>query len=386
MKKLAIVCSHPVQYNSPWFALLAGRGKLAVNVFYTWSQTAQGPKYDPDFKKVVEWDIPLLQGYAYTFVPNVSKEPGSHHFKGIDNPTLNKTISAWQPDVVLVIGWSFKSHLACLRYFKGKVPVFFRGDSTLLDEAGGIKTAMRRIFLTWVYRHVDKALYVGENNKAYFKAHGLKEGQLMPAYHAIDNDRFSALTEQQEEAAANFKRDLKIADGAFVVLFAGKLEEKKNPFFLLELAKRIADPQFVFLFTGNGPLEDELKARSAGDERVKFLPFQNQSVMPAVYACGSVFVLPSNGPGETWGLGANEAMASGLPVVLSSKVGGAVDLVRENGLLFPVGETAEVVDYLTELKSSPPKLQRAKTAALKRIQQFSFLHLVEALEKACGLL
>ena len=319
MKKLAIVCTHPVQYNSPWFELLARRGKLAVKVFYTWSQTEQGPKYDPDFKKVVEWDIPLLSGYDHVFVPNAAKAPGSHHYQGVHNPTLNKTIAAWQPDAVLVIGWAFKSHLACLRHFKGKIPVLFRGDSTLLDEGKGFKTVVRRIFLTWVYRHIDKALYAGANNRAYFKAHGLKEKQLVPAPHAIDNNRFLTLSEQQKKTVEDLKSEL------------------------LKLAERLADPRFVFLLIGNGPLEEELKAKAAGDERIRFLPFQNQSAMPAVYALGTVFILPSQGPGETWGLGANEAMASGLPVVLSSKVGGAVDLVGENGLLFPAGETDEVV-------------------------------------------
>ncbi len=385
MKKLAIVCTHPIQYNSPWFQLLTRRGKIALKVFYTWSQTEQGPKYDPDFKKVVEWDIPLLDGYEYTFVPNVSQEPGSHHFKGIDNPSLNKTIAAWKPDAILIIGWSFKSHLACMRYFKGKVPVLFRGDSTLLDERRGIKTFLRRFFLTWVYRNIDKALYAGTNNKAYFKAHGVKEKQLLLAFHAIDNDRFSIPSPAQNEAVNNLRRSLSINDDHFVVLFAGKLEEKKNPFFLLDLAKKITDPDFIFLFTGNGPLEEALKAKAAGDKRIKFLPFQNQSLMPAVYALGSVFMLPSNGPGETWGLGANEAMAAGLPVVLSAKVGGAVDLIRNNGLLFPPGKTSEVVRYLTELKASPRELAMAKAFSLQRIKKFSYAQLAEAVEKGCGL-
>src|SRR5215218_1976209 len=111
MKKLAIVTTHPIQYNAPWFKLLSQRGRINVKVFYTWSQTERGPKYDPTFKKMVEWDIPLLQDYSYEFVENISKDPGSHHFNGVNNPTLNKTIETWGPDAVLVIGWSYKSHL-----------------------------------------------------------------------------------------------------------------------------------------------------------------------------------------------------------------------------------------------------------------------------------
>ena len=385
MKKLAIVSTHPIQYNAPWFSLLQQRGNVQVRVFYTWSQTEQGPKYDPTFKRVVEWDIPLLNGYDYEFVPNISKDPGSHHFKGVDNPTLIRQVEKWQPDAVLVIGWSYKSHLTCMRYFKGKVPVLFRGDSTLLDETKGIKTLIRRIFLTWVYRYIDKALYVGTNNKAYFKAHGVSEKKLVPAYHAIDNDRFASLSAEQETALETFRNELGIKKTNFVVLFAGKFEEKKNPFFLLELAKQIPDPAFVFLLVGNGELEEKLKAEAAADSRVKFLPFQNQSLMPVVYSLGHVLLLPSKGPGETWGLAANEAMATGLPVILSTKTGGAVDLVKNNGLAFDLHDTTRVGNYLVELKNRPENWDAARQASLQHIQNFSFTALAQAVEKACGL-
>ncbi|HTH31330.1 MAG TPA: hypothetical protein VL946_08255, partial [Lacibacter sp.] len=74
MKKLAIVTSHPIQYNAPLFRLLAERGKIDVKVFYTWGQTEQGFVYDPDFKRAFKWDIPLLEGYEKEFVENISKE------------------------------------------------------------------------------------------------------------------------------------------------------------------------------------------------------------------------------------------------------------------------------------------------------------------------
>src|SRR5579863_1484472 len=175
MKKLAIVTSHPIQYNAPWFKLLSQSGKIYVKVFYTWGQSAEGMKYDPGFGKEIEWDIPLLDGYEYTFVKNTSRDPGTHHYKGIINPTLNKEIESWNPDAILVIGWSFNSHLQCMRYFHKKILVLFRGDSTLIDERRGIKKWARRFFLRWVYKHIDFALYVGKENKKYFQAHGVKE-------------------------------------------------------------------------------------------------------------------------------------------------------------------------------------------------------------------
>ncbi|MGB3547223.1 MAG: hypothetical protein WBA17_09630, partial [Saprospiraceae bacterium] len=88
MKKLAIVTTHPIQYNAPLFKLLASRKKLSLRVFYTWSQAADTVK-DRTFDRDIKWDIPLLEGYDYEFVQNISKKPGSHHFFGIDCPALN---------------------------------------------------------------------------------------------------------------------------------------------------------------------------------------------------------------------------------------------------------------------------------------------------------
>ncbi len=137
--KLAIVTTHPIQYYAPLFKMLHERGVVQIKVFYTWSQSQQGSKFDPGFGKNIEWDIPLLAGYNYTFVDNISSRPGTHHFKGIVNPTLNDEIEQWKPDVLLVMGWSFHSHLKSIRYFYKKIPVLFRGDSTLLAEKWGAK-------------------------------------------------------------------------------------------------------------------------------------------------------------------------------------------------------------------------------------------------------
>src|SRR5687767_11380417 len=97
IRKLAIITTHPIQYYAPLFKLLNQRGRIAIKVFYTWSQSAKGPNFDPGFGKKIEWDIPLLNGYDYTFVKNTSSKPGTHHFKGIINPTLNAEVEQWQP-------------------------------------------------------------------------------------------------------------------------------------------------------------------------------------------------------------------------------------------------------------------------------------------------
>ena len=382
MKKLAIVTSHPIQYNAPLFQLLAAGGKVEIKVFYTWEQSGQGAKYDPDFGKKIEWDIPLLEGYEYTFVKNTAKDPGSHHFGGLVNPTLNREIREWHADAILVFGWSFRSHLGCMRYFHGKLPVIFRGDSTLLDETPGIRRSIRRLLLRWVYSHIDQALYVGTNNKQYFLQHGLKEKQLVFAPHAIDNHRFGVPDDVYRQRAMENKDRLGIKGDDLVLLFAGKLEPKKNPFFLLELARRISDPRLKLLIVGNGVLEEELRAAAGADARILFLDFQNQQQMPVIYRMGDIFVLPSRGPGETWGLGANEAMASGCAVMLSDKVGGAVDLVDggSNGLIVGTEDWEKGREWVERLLADRVSLGRMKTASRQHVLRFSYEAIARAIE------
>src|SRR5205085_1088366 len=113
---------------------------------------------------------------------------------GIWSSQLIPLISQWEPDAVLVYGWNFRSHLKVLRHFHGRIPVLFRGDSTLLGERPGGRVVLRRLILRWVYRHVDVALYVGTHNHAYFAAHGLNPSQLAWAPHSIENERFADTT------------------------------------------------------------------------------------------------------------------------------------------------------------------------------------------------
>jgi glycosyltransferase involved in cell wall biosynthesis len=382
LKRLAIITTHPIQYNAPWFKLLALRGNVQVKVFYTWEQSQQGSLYDPGFGKNVSWDIPLLDGYDYTFVKNVSANPGSHHFKGIVNPTLIDEVKLWKADAILFFGWSFKSHLKCLRFFHKKIPVLFRGDSTLLDESAGLKTTLRRIFLRWVYTSVDSALYVGTNNKLYFRKHGLNESQLCYAPHAIDNERFDRGNEVYKLEALALRQKLNIDITNSVFLFAGKLEAKKNPELLIQAFKELNDKSAHLVVVGNGEEEAQLKTKYAGLENLHFMDFQNQSKMPVIYNLCDVFVLPSKGPGETWGLAINEAMACRRAILASNKCGGAIDLIEDgkNGYIFESHSKDDLVRKLRKLAASREEVKLMGERSYKKVQHFSFENICLGIE------
>jgi glycosyltransferase involved in cell wall biosynthesis len=425
-KKLAIISTHPIQYYGPVFQLLAKQ--LELKVFYTWGEQSID-KYDQGFGQLIKWDIPLLEGYDYMFLENISKDPGSHHFNGIINPTLIQEVERFEPDAILIYGWAWKSHLKALRFFKGKISTYFRGDSTILDQQKNFKSLLRKLFLKWVYSHVDKAFYVGTSNKAYFKHFGLKEEQLFFTPHAIDNERFS---KDKYIEASSLRAKLSIASDETVILFTGKLECKKNPEILLEAFINLDLKDTHLLFVGNGELENALKGKvgpfdsAQGDnggslelgveswekktdeksfdyaqddklegklndnedslelgvggweekikKRIHFMDFQNQTAMPVVYQACDLFCLPSQGPGETWGLAVNEAMAAGKAVLVSDKVGCAVDLVKTgvNGAVFKSGDLADLKQKLNALTENKDKLAQMGLASQQIIKDWSF--------------
>jgi glycosyltransferase involved in cell wall biosynthesis len=346
LKRLAVVLTHPIQYYSPVLKSLSKNCELKV--FYTLGKSLSDLKYDHGFKKNVAWDIPLLEGYSYVFEENTSKQPGDHHFSGIKNNTLIENIASFNPDALFVYGWAYHSHLKAIRHFRGKVPIWFRGDSTLIDNQIFIKKIARKIFLYWVYSHIDIVFYPGSASKRYFKACGLKEDQLIFAPHAIDNERFST---DRHLDALEIRQNFRIKEEEILILFAGKLEPKKNPLLLLQVFKQLSRSDVHLLFVGNGILEDALKEQAVAlKNRIHFMDFQNQSTMPALYQAADLYCLPSKGPGETWGLAVNEAMAAGKAVVVSDKVGSAEDLVqKQNGLIFKSEQPKELLETLNSL-------------------------------------
>ena len=380
--RLAVIATHPIQYYAPLFRLLTERAELTCHVFYGWVGGSAGAAADPGFGRAIQWDIPLLSGYEFTFVPNDSKDPGTHHWGGISSSQLLPLLRSWSPDAVLVYGWNYRSHLTLMRALHGHIPILFRGDSNMLDERVGPRMLLRRAVLRYVYRHVDVGLYVGARNREYFRRHGLSETQLCWVPHSVDNDRFDDVSGCHQRAAREWRRSLGIADNQTAVLFAGKLEPKKAPDLLLEAFLARASDNDHLVIVGSGVLEAALRELAGGHPRVHFLGFQNQSVMPVVYRLGDLFVLPSRGPGETWGLAINEAMAAGRPTVVSDRVGCAPDLVsgERNGFIFPSDNVIALADCLTPLLRDSELRHRFASAAKQRIACWSFAAQAKAIE------
>jgi len=382
--KLAIVCTHPIQYYAPVFRALAQSDAVEPRVFYTWSQTAQAAPFDPDFGMRFAWNIPLLEGYKYLFVENTAKHPWPGRFFGVRTPTLSREIVTWGADAVLVFGWPMYAHLRLLVESKGKLPVLFRGDSTLLDPIQPLRRLARQVLLRWIYSHVDMAIAVGQNNRDYFRWCGLSSESIAFAPHSIDTLRFGDATGEHDRKASQWRAELGIPDASPTLLFAGKFTEKKDPLSLLEAFTKL-NASAHLIFAGSGQLEATLRESARERANVHFLPFQNQSEMPSVYRLADLFVLPSRGPGETWGLAMNEAMASGRPVIAGSRVGGARDLIEvgSTGWVFDSGNTAALIDVLdSAIALGREGLLKMGEAARKAISNWSSAAAAKGIERA----
>jgi len=378
--RLAIITSHPIQYNAPFFAALAK--ELDVHVFYTWGKAWLKDKYDPDFGTSVQWDIPLLEGYTYSWVVNQAKNTSSATFKGIDTPGLPQQVLDFKPTAVLVYGWAFKGHYNAIKKLSAKVPVWFRGDSTLLDTIrSGLKEWIKKAVLAHLYKHVSKAFYVGEANKAYFKYYGIKEENLVYAPHAIDNQRFMDKDAFYKQEAADLRASLKINVTSKVILFVGKFSDKKAPLTLLNAFKQAKVKHSHLVFVGNGQLEEALKELATNLMNVHFLPFQNQKAMPSIYRLGNVLCLPSKGPGETWGLAVNEAMACGIPAIVSTKVGCAADMIKDGRTGWVFNSETQLSKLIYEVDSGLLDSIDATYVQAFVQNNFSYQHFVDAILK-----
>jgi glycosyltransferase involved in cell wall biosynthesis len=370
--KLAIIVSHPIQYYAPLHQRLARRNDLAIKVFFTWHSGIE-PVRDRDFGIPVMWDLPLTDGYDFEEIPNVSWNPGTHHFFGLQNPTLVERVSKWQPDVVKITGWAWHSHLLAMRAFNkmGK-PVLFRGDSHLLHKPRrGAHWQLKRAVLTRVYSWPAKFLFVGEANRAYYEAFGVGPERLAHCTHSIDVPRFSHLGDQYENEAMMLRKQLGISEDKCVILFAGKFEAKKRPLALMRCVQELSDPNVMVVLVGSGELDNEVKAIAAADPaRFRVLPFQNQTRMPIIYRLGDIYVLPST-PYETWGLGINEAMACGRPVIVSDQAGCSMDVVDDScGRVFSAADQLGLRNVLLEMTKDRNLLRQMGKAAAKRAWLF----------------
>jgi len=393
--KLAIITSHVIQYQTPLFRKLAAINDLDIKVYFCWKFGSE-KTFDSQFGKVIEWDIPLLTGYKYKFLKNFSLRPSSN-FWGQVNFEIIAEIIKNRYDALFVYGWnSFTNWLAFLAAFLIGLPVLLHAENPLNQEIlkPKWKIKIKKFILGWLFRRIAAFLYIGEENKKFYKFYGVPEKKLFFVPYAVDNTRFIKEARNLKSQISNLKNSVGINRNSVVILFVGKLMEKKRPFDLLKAFSilrtsdvfRTSDVQkLTLLFVGDGVLHPELEnyVKTRNLKNVHFVGFKNQTELPKYYSLADIFVLPS-GVGETWGLVVNEAMCFKLPIIVSDIVGCGPDLVKpgENGYIFPVGDIKKLADYLADLIKNPEKRKKMGEKSFAIIQNYSHQKDIEGILSA----
>jgi glycosyltransferase involved in cell wall biosynthesis len=373
--KLAVISTHPIQYHAGWFRALAAHAGLDIHVYYCHQATPR-EQARAGFGVEFDWDVPLLEGYPYSFLKNVAAFPGHGRFGGFDTPEIEQIIRRRAYDAVLVNGWHYKSAWqAIYACWKSKVKVMVRGDSHLHTPRGIAKRVIKLFAYRRFIPRFDACLAAGLWSREYFLHYGARPERIFLVPHAIDSKRFQIETERLEPRRCVLREENKLGKNAIVFMFSGKFIPKKRPMDFISAIERAAlrNPSIEGLIVGDGPLrarcEDHVRERRVP---VRFTGFLNQSQIPATYLMADVLVLPSDG-GETWGLVVNEAMACARPCIVSDRVGCGPDLVvpEKTGAVFPLGDVDALANSMLHLAENPERMVAMGIDARNRLTNYS---------------
>jgi glycosyltransferase involved in cell wall biosynthesis len=371
--RVLAVASHPVQYAAPIFRLMAQHAQLDFHVAYCSMRGAEAG-HDPEFGHSVKWDVPLLDGYAWTHVPN--RGSGAESFFGLRNPGLWKFIRKGQFDAVICfvsyLRWTF-----WISYLAARIcgaPFIFGTDASSIEPRDGRKWKRKFKRLAWplLFRLSGQVLTASTAGKQTMRSFGIPEDRISMTLDTVDNDWW---TEQSQRVDRNEVRASWGVDPAEkVILFCGKLQPWKRPLDALRAFAAADISRSTLVFAGDGALRANIvsEATSLGlESRVRMLGFVNQSQLPAVYRACDIMVIASDY--EPFGLVVNEAMLCGCVVVASDKVGACQDLIipDETGFIFGCGDVQALAGVLRDIFTKPNSLRDISVKARTRMRSWS---------------
>jgi glycosyltransferase involved in cell wall biosynthesis len=348
--KLLTLTSHPIQYYSPLYRVLARTHGLSLHVSYFSDVSIRGA-VDAGFGRSVAWDVPLLEGYPSSFELDSADLRHSRTFGlGAAIPAIRRHA----PDAVLIAGYMYGFELEALAYCSAVgIPVVMRGEFTnSRPEYRRPHRILRESALRAIYARVGAFGVIGSGARSHLLEHGVASERLFESPYFVDSETLTApMTTTSREM---LRAELALPHNRFTLLFSGKLIERKGVDVLL---RALANPTLegtTLLVVGSGPLEAEYRGiakQLPPGREVRFCGFVNQSNLYRYFGAADAFVLPSRY--ETWGLVANEALHFGVPIVLSDHVGSRHDLVRPGlGAVFASENPESLAAAIAEVRAS----------------------------------
>jgi len=371
--RVLMIASHPVQYHGQLFRRTAACSSLDLHVVYCSLRGAESG-HDPEFGADIQWDVPLLDGYAWTHVPN--RGSGADSFFGLRNPGLWKLIRDGHFDAVIsFVGYTRATFW--IAYFaarsSGAVFLFGCDQGSLAPRDGRRwKSAVKRVLWPLLYRLADQVLVSSTRAKQLIRSLGIREERISLSLLVVDNDWWIAKAAEADRAAV--RASWGASENQVVFLFCAKLQPWKRPFDLLRAFAKLPQPNCLLLFAGEGPLRSQLESEAASlglSSRVRFLGFLNQSQLPAVYKSADLMILPSEY--EPFAVVVNEAMCCGCPVAVSDRVGAGPDLVApvNPDFIFSAGDVEALARLMSGVVADPSRLREFRLRSVAHMQSWS---------------
>ncbi len=381
--RLAILNSHPVQYGTPFFRRVAQSPEIDLVVYFCSRQGAEEYQ-DPGFGRRVKWDLPLLDGYPHRFLPNLRQRDEVGGFLSLINPSIVKEIWQNRYDAVFLGDYAYATDwLAFLAARLRRVPLFLVTESSLTYDRHVRRPWYIRWFkpkfLRWFFSQFDAAMAIGTLNADFYQFHGVPSDKVFPLPHVVDNQYFAERAAYFRPRRDQIRAELGLDPSDVVFLFAAKLTPIKAPMEMLEAYRRMiaaGATRTGLIIVGDGPLRAAAEefARTQNLPKVAFIGFANQGELPKYYAASDVFVRPDGVYKGDWGYTINEAMASGLAVISTDKIGAAADLVRhgENGSIVPFRDLDALAIAMKQMAADREKVCRMGERSKEIIRTWSY--------------
>lgn len=377
MKKLAIISTHPIQYQVPLFKYLK-KGGIKAKVFFASKHGLKGDKVDPEFLRKIKWNINsnMLQGYESKFSKkqkyNIDDFRLNYH--RIENELTKENF-----DYVLILGWNNLHYLKAIYFaIKRNIKIILRVETNLKSTKNFIKNFIKNYFLRFFFKKVSYFLSIGKLNKEFYLYHGVENKKILPAPYFVDNNFFDFKSNKKKlKKKFNFEKKQ-------IILFVGKLINRKNPFEFLELAKINKEKSNLhFIVIGDGILKKKCNQfiKNHKLQNISLIGFVNQKKLREYYKISDLMILTSLY--ETWGLTINEAFATSIPVICTKNCGCSQDLIKngKTGFTYKIGDMNDL-NKKTQLILNNKRISAEMIKNIKKkIENFSLIHTSRSISK-----
>lgn len=302
------------------------------------------------------------------------------------NPSIWKKLSEGNFDYVVVGGYYHLTMLLAILWANiHSVPYAIISESHLLNPRNIWKSSVKRLLLPFIIKRAAFLLPLGSFQAEYLIRYGAKAEDMYYFPNTADIDFFIEESKRRKNEKGKLKKALGIKS-KFIILYVGRLAEEKNLFTLIRAFREIKNSYeaATLLIIGEGYLRYALESfiEKRNIEGVRFEGFVENKRLPLYYSIADIFVLPSQN--EPWGVVITEAMASGLPIIISDKVGCRGDLLKvgENGFCFEDYRPRQLASYIERFFRNPASIEEMGEKSRDIIKEFDYSFSERNLRKA----